>query len=160
MECRRNGTCKWFNATKGFGFITDNGGGGDLFVHHTCINGDGFKTLLEGEAVEFDVQTDEQGRKKAVNVSGPNGSKVVGDNRGPGFRSGGYGDRSYNQGGPGGYGSRTGGGRNHFAPSRDYNAQGTYGGGPRDYQNGGGGYNNAPRYGGMGGAGENFSRGY
>ena len=48
------GTVKWFNDAKGFGFITPEGGGKDLFAHHTEIQGSGFKSLKEGQAVEFD----------------------------------------------------------------------------------------------------------
>ncbi len=48
------GTVKWFNEAKGFGFITQEGGE-DVFVHFSAIQGDGFKTLAEGEKVEFDV---------------------------------------------------------------------------------------------------------
>lgn len=49
------GTVKWFNETKGFGFITPEDNSKDCFVHHTGITGDGFKTLQEGEQVEFEV---------------------------------------------------------------------------------------------------------
>lgn len=66
---------------QGYGFITDSSGCDDLFVHHSAIAGDGFKTLAEGEAVEFDVVTDDNGRRKAVNVTGPNGAPVKGDQR-------------------------------------------------------------------------------
>ncbi|WP_419860532.1 cold shock domain-containing protein [Candidatus Palauibacter sp.] len=52
---RTRGTVKWFNDQKGFGFITPEEGGKDCFVHHTAIQADGFRTLKEGEAVEFDV---------------------------------------------------------------------------------------------------------
>ena len=52
---RTTGTVKWFNDSKGFGFITPEDGSKDLFVHHSAIQGGGFKTLAEGERVEFDV---------------------------------------------------------------------------------------------------------
>lgn len=49
------GTVKWFNDAKGFGFITPENGGKDCFVHHTAIKADGFRTLAEGDKVEFDL---------------------------------------------------------------------------------------------------------
>jgi cold shock protein len=48
------GTIKWFNESKGFGFLTQDNGGEDVFVHFSVIQGDGFKTLAEGQAVEFE----------------------------------------------------------------------------------------------------------
>jgi len=56
-----NGTVKWFNDAKGFGFITPQDGGKDLFVHHSSILGSGFKTLAEGQQVSFDVEQDQKG---------------------------------------------------------------------------------------------------
>ena len=61
------GTVKWFDETKGYGFITNEENGKDVFVHFSAITGDGFKTLKEGEAVAFDVENDGD-RTKAVNV--------------------------------------------------------------------------------------------
>ena len=49
------GTVKWFNESKGFGFISQEDGGEDVFVHFRAIKGDGFKTLKEGQKVEFDL---------------------------------------------------------------------------------------------------------
>jgi len=65
---RTKGTVKWFNDSKGFGFITPENGSKDCFVHHTAIQGSGFKTLAEGEQVEFDL-IDEPKGPKATNVS-------------------------------------------------------------------------------------------
>ena len=61
------GKVKWFNDQKGYGFITPDGGGKDLFVHHTAIVAEGFRTLSEGQAVEFEVVEDVKG-PKALNV--------------------------------------------------------------------------------------------
>ena len=52
---RTIGTVKWFNDAKGFGFITPEGGSKDCFVHYSAIQGSGFKTLVEGDRVEFDM---------------------------------------------------------------------------------------------------------
>jgi len=61
------GKVKWFNDQKGFGFITQEDGSKDLFVHHSSIQGSGFKTLAENQEVEFDVQQSEKG-PRAANV--------------------------------------------------------------------------------------------
>ena len=55
------GTVKWFNESKGFGFITPDDGGKDVFVHFSGITGDGFKTLKEGQAVSYEVESGPKG---------------------------------------------------------------------------------------------------
>jgi CspA family cold shock protein len=63
------GTVKWFSDEKGFGFITpDEGGGRDLFVHHTAISGEGYKSLAEGSRVSYEEEPSDKG-PKAVNVT-------------------------------------------------------------------------------------------
>jgi cold shock protein len=61
------GTVKWFNDSKGYGFIAPDGADKDLFVHHTAISGDGFKSLTEGAKVEFDTAEGDKG-PQATNV--------------------------------------------------------------------------------------------
>ena len=61
------GTVKWFNADKGFGFITPEDGSKDLFVHHSAIDGDGYRSLDEGAKVTYEAQEGDKG-PKAVNV--------------------------------------------------------------------------------------------
>lgn len=60
MSERVTGTVKWFNDAKGYGFIARDGGGSDVFVHYSAVSGDGFKSLAEGQRVEFSI---EQGPK-------------------------------------------------------------------------------------------------
>lgn len=61
------GTVKWFNDKKGYGFIIPNGGGEDLFVHHSNIQMDGYRSLEEGQQVEFETQPGRKG-EEAANV--------------------------------------------------------------------------------------------
>ncbi|BCK04634.1 cold-shock protein [Vibrio cholerae] len=68
MSAKMTGSVKWFNETKGFGFLTQDNGGNDVFVHFNSIQSEGFKTLAEGQRVSFIV---EQGKK------GPQASNVV-----------------------------------------------------------------------------------
>jgi CspA family cold shock protein len=60
-----SGTVKWFNDSKGFGFITQDGGGDDVFVHHTAIAAEGFRSLQEGQKVEFEVKKGPKGLQAA-----------------------------------------------------------------------------------------------
>ena len=65
-----NGTVKWFNEEKGFGFITNDNGSGDVFVHFSAIQGEGFKSLQEGQRVSYDTEQDPKDSRKmrAINV--------------------------------------------------------------------------------------------
>lgn len=67
----KNGTVKWFNPDKGYGFIANDEGGDDVFVHYSAINADGFRTLNEGQKVTFDVEPDpkDEGKLRAVDVT-------------------------------------------------------------------------------------------
>ena len=60
------GTVKWFNNKKGFGFILPSEGGEDVFVHFSVIEGDGFKTLAEGQGVEYELMDSDKGMRAAV----------------------------------------------------------------------------------------------
>src|SRR3954447_2804841 len=79
------GTVKWFNDAKGYGFITPDGGGKDVFVHHTAIQMEGFRSLAEGQKVEFEVTEGPKG-PQAANVrkgENPSDSRHFGRRRGP-----------------------------------------------------------------------------
>ncbi|HPR06308.1 MAG TPA: cold-shock protein [Denitromonas sp.] len=62
----QTGTVKWFNDSKGFGFITPDGGGDDLFAHFSEIQGNGFRTLAENQRVEFEIRTGPKGLQAAA----------------------------------------------------------------------------------------------
>jgi len=151
------GTCKWWNSQKGFGFITPDDGGSDVFVHQTAISADGFRSLAEGEELEYTVEQGADGRLKASNVSGPNGKSVKGapqefrsggGGRGGGMGGGRGGGRGgYSAGGGGGYGGYGGGQQGGYGG-------GSYGGGQQGgYGGGQGGYGGGGRGGGYGGDG-------
>lgn len=86
------GKVKFFDSVKGFGFITPDNGGEDVFVHQTAILSQGFRSLAEGEPVEFEVSVDvaKGGKKAASNVTGPNGAYVQGAERRTRDNGGGY----------------------------------------------------------------------
>jgi len=65
---RLKGTVKWFNAQKGFGFIVPDDGSKDLFVHYSSIKANGFRSLKEGDKVEYEIEQSDKG-PKAVNVT-------------------------------------------------------------------------------------------
>uniref|UniRef100_A0A452Z538 Glycine-rich protein 2 n=1 Tax=Aegilops tauschii subsp. strangulata TaxID=200361 RepID=A0A452Z538_AEGTS len=122
MGERVKGTVKWFNVTKGFGFISPDDGGEDLFVHQSAIKSDGYRSLNENDAVEFEIITGDDGRTKASDVTAPGGGALSGGSR-PGEGGGDRGGRGGYGGGGGGYGGGGGG----------------YGGGGGGYGGGGGG---------------------
>ncbi len=64
-----NGNVKWFNATKGFGFIAPEGGAKDVFVHVTALERAGLRGLEDGQAVSFDIERDRNGRESATNLT-------------------------------------------------------------------------------------------
>lgn len=68
MDLVKTGTIKWFNEAKGFGFILPDEGGKDVFVHYSSIQMKGFKTLAEGERVEYEIEAGPGGRPQAAKV--------------------------------------------------------------------------------------------
>lgn len=111
---KKTGKVKWFNSSKGFGFITPDDEGEDLFVHQTSIHAEGFRSLREAESVEYTVETSEDGRTKALDVTGPGGVPVQGaprrDGYGGGGSRGGFGGGRGRGGRRGGFGGAPGGG--------------------------------------------------
>eukprot|EP00538_Stauroneis_constricta_P014019 CAMPEP_0119552546 /NCGR_PEP_ID=MMETSP1352-20130426/5495_1 /TAXON_ID=265584 /ORGANISM="Stauroneis constricta, Strain CCMP1120" /LENGTH=127 /DNA_ID=CAMNT_0007598789 /DNA_START=64 /DNA_END=447 /DNA_ORIENTATION=- len=78
-EARKTGVVKWFNSQKGFGFIVPDEEGPDVFVHQSSIKADGFRSLADGESVEFTPTIDDRsGKLKATSVTGPGGVAVQG----------------------------------------------------------------------------------
>ena len=103
---------KWFNGVKGFGFIAPDAGGEDLFVHQTSICSDSFRTLAEGDAIEFAIKHGNDGRSKAVDIIVPRGFTIssYGGGRGREYSGDrGKGVEGYGGGYGGGYGSGGGG---------------------------------------------------
>ncbi|XP_014292500.1 protein lin-28 homolog, partial [Halyomorpha halys] len=79
---KRRGRCKWFNVAKGWGFITPDDGGQDIFVHQSVIQMTGFRSLGDDEEVEFECKTSEKGLEATL-VTGPEGSDCAGSHRRP-----------------------------------------------------------------------------
>jgi len=153
---KKQGTVKFFSE-KGFGFITGDDGV-DYFAHFTCIQKEGFKSLADGEEVEFDVETDPSTQKRrATNITGPGGREPVGaPKKGKGKDKGGK-DKGF---GKGKFGGGFGGGKDMYSsPSPGKGFSGGYGG--KDMY-GGGGYGGGKDMYSMGpsyGKGDMYSKG-
>ncbi|CAN1235810.1 Cold shock protein 1 [Linum perenne] len=145
---RSTGTVKWFSARKGFGFVAPDDGSEDLFVHQTAIRSEGFRTLSDGQPVEFSVDFADDGRSKAVDVAAV--FKSRGGGRGGGYRRGsrGGGGRTDGSGYSYGRGSRGGGRSDGDGGSSGYSyGRGSRGGEGSGYNNGGGACYNCGRFG-------------
>eukprot|EP00455_Lapot_gusevi_P028552 TRINITY_DN3050_c0_g3_i3.p1 TRINITY_DN3050_c0_g3~~TRINITY_DN3050_c0_g3_i3.p1 ORF type:complete len:167 (-),score=48.77 TRINITY_DN3050_c0_g3_i3:464-964(-) len=144
-DARRKGTVKWFDTQKGFGFITPDGGDEntkDIFVHQSVIQTDGFRSLAQGEVVEFDLEVDAKG-SRASNVTGPGGAPPQGAPRPQQRRFDRYGDNQQQQGEGQGYQPRQYNNRGGY--QRNYNNAGYQ---PRqNYQGEGQGYQPRQNYG-------------
>jgi CspA family cold shock protein len=126
---RDTGTVKWFSSEKGFGFIKREDGS-DVFVHHSGISGNGFKTLNEGERVEFEILQEPKGLKayNVVRLDAPEGADDEPQPRFNAPRPSGYGnDRGYGSGRDSGYGSGRGGGYGDRGYDRGGYDRGGYG---------------------------------
>ncbi|KAJ6708002.1 COLD SHOCK DOMAIN PROTEIN 2 [Salix viminalis] len=88
MGERLTGKVKWFSDQKGFGFISPDDGSDDLFVHQSSIKSEGYRSLGDGEEVEFVIENSDDGRTKAVDVTGPGGNPVQGIRSGGGYGGG------------------------------------------------------------------------
>ena len=86
---KQTGKVKWFKDEKGFGFITPDAGGVDLFVHFSCIKSEGYYILGEGEEVEFEIKTSDSGRTMVTNVTAPGGKPFQGIRSSGGYGGGG-----------------------------------------------------------------------
>jgi len=148
-----SGTVKWFNTEKGYGFISTMIGNkeSDVFVHQSAIHARGYRSLAEGEEVEFELITEDNGRNKAVNVTGPGGDYVKGQPRRQ------YNDDGYGGGGGGGYGG--GGRRGGGGFGGGGRGGGGYGGSGGGYGGGGGGRKYGGGGGGYGGSGGGYGGG-
>lgn len=109
------GTVKWFDVKKGFGFIEPSDGTPDIFVHHSVVHAKGFRSLADGEEVEYESSVDDRGRLFASSVTGPDGDFVQGAPRqfdrpfGSNDSFGGGGGGGFdNFGGGGGFGNNYG----------------------------------------------------